>query len=33
VIRSIAIRTMLGEPPKVPEKDFGELLERIVRRL
>ncbi len=33
VIRSIAIRTMLGEPPKVPEKDFGELLERIVQRL
>ena len=33
VIRSIAIRTMLGEPPKVPEKDFGDLLERIVQRL
>ena len=33
VSRSVAIRTMLGEPPKVPEKDYATLLERIVARL
>ena len=33
VSRSLAIRTMLGEPPKVPEKDYATLLERIVARL
>ena len=31
--RSIAIRTMLGEPPKVSEEDFASILETIVARL
>ena len=33
VSRSVGIRTMLGTPPKVSEKDFGYLLNTIVRRL
>jgi hypothetical protein len=33
VSRSVAIREMLGEPPKVPADDFARVLEQIVRRL
>lgn len=33
VSRSVGIRVMLGEPPKVPEKDFETVLNLIVRRL
>jgi hypothetical protein len=33
VSRSLAIRAMLGDPSKVPETDFGTILEVIVRRL
>ena len=33
VSRSVAIRTMLGEAPKVSEKDFGTILDLIVQRL
>ncbi len=33
VSRSIGIRAMLGEPSKVPEKDFAALLNLIVHRL
>lgn len=33
VSRSIAVRTMLGDPTKVPEEDFGAILDTIVRRL
>jgi hypothetical protein len=33
VSRSAGIRAMLGEPSKVPEKEFAALLDLIVHRL
>lgn len=33
VSRSVGIRAMVGEPSKVPEKDFGTILDLIVHRL
>lgn len=33
VSRSVAIRRMLGEPPKVPERDYAAVLAQIVQRL